>query len=239
MPKEPKDFSQAKIYKIVCNTTQEIYVGSTTKQYLSQRLSAHRDAFKRWKTGKTKSFTSSFHILERDNYTIELIETCACNCWDELLLREGYWVRLLDCVNQLIPGRTRKEYDDDNKDHIKETRAIYVEVNKDKINERQREYRKVNADEINLKRIEYRDLNKDKIKEQVAAYHKDHKEEEKKYREENKDKLRELNKKYREDNKEKNKDEKKKYNKKYNQENKDKINKRRKELRDAKKIMKD
>ena len=36
------DYSKGKVYKIVCNITGKIYVGSTTKEYLSQRLTLHR-----------------------------------------------------------------------------------------------------------------------------------------------------------------------------------------------------
>ena len=40
-----RNYGNGKIYKIVCGTTGKVYVGSTTKTYLSQRLFAHYDAY--------------------------------------------------------------------------------------------------------------------------------------------------------------------------------------------------
>jgi len=37
-----QDYSQGKIYKIVCNITNEVYFGSTKEKYLSRRLSRHK-----------------------------------------------------------------------------------------------------------------------------------------------------------------------------------------------------
>ena len=49
------NYEKGKIYKIVCNTTGEIYIGSTTKQTLAQRLSQHVSQYKRCEN-KTKSY---------------------------------------------------------------------------------------------------------------------------------------------------------------------------------------
>ncbi len=191
MPKQPKDFSQAKVYKIVCNTTQEIYVGSTTKQYLSQRLASHRKSFKDWKKG-TYGFVSSYPIMERGNYTIELIEACPCQCWDELLAREGFWIKELDCVNQRVPGRTREEYRHDNAEKLKTISKAYREANPEREKERSKAYREANpekikeigkayyeekTEEIKEKVRLYRASNLEKISEQKKAYHEAHREE--------------------------------------------------------------
>eukprot|EP01041_Mallomonas_annulata_P014107 gene14107-30022_t len=59
------DYSLGKIYKIVCNVTGEIYVGSTTEKTLARRLTSHVTAFKRFNDGKKTSHTASFYIIER------------------------------------------------------------------------------------------------------------------------------------------------------------------------------
>ena len=48
------NYGNGKIYKIECLTTGLIYVGSTTKQYLSQRMDKHRMEYRYWKTKKKK-----------------------------------------------------------------------------------------------------------------------------------------------------------------------------------------
>ena len=49
--KAPKDYSQGKIYKIepTCDhEVRDIYIGSTTKQYLSQQMTNHRKQYLQW-----------------------------------------------------------------------------------------------------------------------------------------------------------------------------------------------
>ena len=63
----------------------------------------------------------------------------------------------MDCVNKFIPGRTKKEYYEANKEKRKEYYKEYREANKEK----NKEYREINKE----KRKEYREINKDKMKE--------------------------------------------------------------------------
>lgn len=205
MPRQPKDFSQAKIYKIVCGITGEIYVGSTTKQYLSQRLTAHRNALREWKKGRSGCMTS-FTILERENYTIELIEAYPCQCWDELLSREGHWIRQLDCVNKVIPGRTKQEYLEVNKEYFREHHKKYCEANKEQLQAKKKAYLIENKEIVTEKKRLYHQANKEKLNEISHVYYQENKEElqikMKEYQLKNKERIKEQAKKYREDNKE-------------------------------------
>ena len=77
------DYSKGKIYKILNNIDDEIYVGSTIKT-LSQRMANHRcDA-------KTKPHYKLYkHMFELgvDKFYIELIENYSCNDIYELRAR--------------------------------------------------------------------------------------------------------------------------------------------------------
>ena len=115
------NYNKGKIYKIECLTTGLIYVGSTTKDYLSQRLTKHICAYRQYLKG-TYRFTTSFKIIENNNYRIELLEEVKCETKDQLLMREGHYIRLLDCVNRCVAGRTDKQYWDDTKDVKNEKR---------------------------------------------------------------------------------------------------------------------
>ena len=65
-------YNKGKIYKIVDNTTGNIYIGSTCKP-LSARLACHRASYKIYlNTGKP--YYSSFEILKNNNFDIILIE---------------------------------------------------------------------------------------------------------------------------------------------------------------------
>ena len=114
--------NNAKIYKIVDNTNDNVYIGSTCKT-LKYRLSKHECDYKRFLKGIFNNVTS-FDILKNDNYKIELLENCNIKTKQELLSRERYFIENNECVNKVIPGRSHKEsvkaYNDTNKDEINE-----------------------------------------------------------------------------------------------------------------------
>jgi hypothetical protein len=132
----PISYQNGKLYKIVCNVTDEVYIGSTCQPTVARRLAKHVDNYKEHKKGK-RSNTTSFRIIERGDYCIYLIESFPCDSKDELTKREGEVIRQMktECtvVNCVIPGRTKAEYRIDNADKIKADKQIYRENNVDKI----------------------------------------------------------------------------------------------------------
>ena len=109
------NYNNGKIYKIepVCDHDEgDIYIGSTTKKYLADRMCDHRADFKR--QSKTKKTISSFTLFEKygvENCKIYLILLYPCNTKDELLSKEAEYIRTLKCVNKDVPDRTKQEYD--------------------------------------------------------------------------------------------------------------------------------
>ena len=174
------NYDNSKIYKIWSTAGDKIYIGSTTKKYLSQRMDNHRSGYKLWKNDK-HYLTTSYHLFEEyglDNCFIELLEAKVCNSKDELKQLEGKYIRSMVCVNKCIAGRTRREYLEDNKDKIKEQHKAYYEENKIMIIEQKKKYQEDNIDKIKKYREDnkekykqYCEDNKDKIKEQHKQYH--------------------------------------------------------------------
>lgn len=145
-----KSYQNGKIYKIWSVCGDKVYIGSTTKKYLSQRMDSHRSQYKRWKSGKTNK-TTSFELFDEygiENCKMELIELSPCNTNDELTARESHYIRTLDCVNKYIPQRTKKEYNEDNKDKLSDKMKQYREDNKDKISEQNKQYYEDNKDKL-------------------------------------------------------------------------------------------
>jgi len=73
----------------------------------------------------------------------------------ELIDRESYYIRNLECVNKIIPNRTKKEcnkqyYEKNKEKRLKENKK-WNQNNKDKIKESNKKYRLNNKDKINLK----------------------------------------------------------------------------------------
>jgi Uri superfamily endonuclease len=136
-------YKNAKIYKIVDNTNGNIYVGSTCKK-LCQRIAQHRASYKNYLNGKYH-FVTSYKILENDDYDIILLEEVKdCENKEQLRARERHYIESLDCVNKVVPCRTKQEhyqtfkesyqkYKQDNKDKIKTYNAQYREKNKEKL----------------------------------------------------------------------------------------------------------
>jgi len=105
-----------KIYKIVDNTNDNIYIGSTCDS-LKNRLSKHKASYKIFLKGLINNI-KSFDIMKNNNYKIELLENCDIKTKQELLQRERYYIENNECLNKIVPGRNKKEYYDVNKDKI-------------------------------------------------------------------------------------------------------------------------
>jgi len=102
------DYSEGKIYRIVCNVTNEQYIGSTKEKYLSRRLQRHKHHYKEYlKTGKR--YMTSFPIIKREDFEIILLEKYPCDSKLDLEKRERYYIENNDCVNKKVPTRTAKE----------------------------------------------------------------------------------------------------------------------------------
>ena len=107
--KVKKDFSKGKVYKIepICDHDEgDIYIGSTTKDYLSQRLVMHRSNYKEWKQGK-RPLTTSFNLFDKygiKNCQIILLESVNAKNCNELEAREAHYIQSLKCVNKHIPN---------------------------------------------------------------------------------------------------------------------------------------
>jgi hypothetical protein len=142
-------------------------------------MAKHRTDYQQWKKKNSRSFTRSFVLFEEygiKNCIIELIEAKPCIDKNEQAKLEGSYIRTLECVNKNIPGRTRQEYKEDNKEKIKTTRKEFYEKNKDKLNTTRKEYYEENKDKCKETAKEYRVNNKEKIKAKDNAYYAKNKE---------------------------------------------------------------
>ena len=195
----PVDYKKGKIYKIECQETNRVYVGSTCQPTVAARLKGHVKCNKQYKQG-SGGCVSSYSILDTGNYRCTLICNFPCESKDELTAHEATWIRKYRndcdcvCVNVGIPGRTNKEWREDNKEAIKEKDKQCYEAHKESIKQRVGQYHKDN---------------KETIKQRKKQYREDHKEEQKQYQKEyrkaNKEALKQKSKQYNEANKEANK----------------------------------
>jgi len=160
------DYQKSKIYKLYSPLKNLVYIGSTT-QAISQRLAEHISR----KKNKTYD-CASYLVLECEDYKIEILEEYPCNNKQQLLKKEGEYIRNNECVNRNISGQTRKEYWNtyykNNQEHLKE----YKKNNQEHIKQHRQKYYEDNKEEI-LEKMKINSANHyEKNKEQILLYQK-------------------------------------------------------------------
>lgn len=159
------DYQKSKIYKLWSPSKNLVYYGSTIET-LPQRLAKHKYSYKKYNEDNNSGYCTSYLVLDCEDYKMELVEEYSCNNNQQLCNKEGEYIKNNDCVNKVINGRTRQEYDKEyrikNREKRKEYNKQYIENNKEQAKEYAKQYRIDNKE----KRKEYLQKNKDKIAEQ-------------------------------------------------------------------------
>ncbi len=112
-----QNFSKGKIYKITNDYNNEVYVGSTCDT-LARRFIGHKSKSQLEKI-KNRNIYQLMNEIGFNRFRIELIEEYPCNDKYQLRQREGYFIREMGTLNQLIAGRNSIEYYQDNKEEYK------------------------------------------------------------------------------------------------------------------------
>ena len=137
MPKDIINYSNTIIYKLVCNDLdiKDTYVGHTTN--FIKRKASHKERCN--DENGNKYHLKVYQIMRRnggwDNWSMIEIEKFPCNDHNEATKQERYWYELLNAnMNKLNPNRTKKEYQDANRDYLLMKKREYHEKNKEEIN---------------------------------------------------------------------------------------------------------
>jgi hypothetical protein len=160
------NYQLGKIYKIVGNGLT--YYGSTCEPTLARRLSGHVEKHKSYKNGKYNKKITSFDIIELGDYKIVLIENFACDTKDELHARERYYIETNECLNKVIPGRTRIQYRDQRKEFINEQAQIYRDTHKELIKKQYKKYSDTHRELTKERCKKYRDTHKEELREKAS-----------------------------------------------------------------------
>ena len=134
-------YEHGKIYKIISPHTDKIYVGSTCKERLCQRMATHKKCYKEWLKDNNKTNFSSFRLFELGDVQIVLLETVNCNTKDELHKKEREYIEKYKdiIINKNIPTRTKKEYQKEYYETHKEYAKQYCEDHKEELNEKKKQ----------------------------------------------------------------------------------------------------
>ncbi len=155
-------YQKGKIYKIYSDLGDKVYIGCTTKQYLSQRMAKHKYDYtyskkKREDTGF--AFVYSYLLFDEygvDNCKIELLEAYPCDSIDEIRKREAHYIKTIPNINN-CHNWTPERIEEKKQTERKQSKEFY-ERNKTELNKKSIEYYQKNKDMI----VEKRNSNKEK-----------------------------------------------------------------------------
>ena len=109
------DYKKGKIYQIKNTIDDDIYVGSTTNT-LEGRMKGHKGSAQYTKCKQHMILYKKMNEYGFDKFFVELIEEYPCNSKIELGAREGHWIKERGTLNKIIQGRTKQEWNAENKD---------------------------------------------------------------------------------------------------------------------------
>jgi len=150
MPKQPINYANTIIYKIICNdiNINDCYVGHTTD--FTRRKYRHRENCNNQNNPKYKF--KIYQIIREnggwDNWSMIEIEKYICKDENEAKMRERYWYeKLQPKLNSVIPIKSdieykeyQKSYRDAHKEINKQYHEVYQLKNKEKIREQRKKY---------------------------------------------------------------------------------------------------
>ena len=151
------NYATSKIYKLVNNVDDKIYVGSTCNELRKRK----RDHKSKSVCCPDRQVYKHLNAVGWVNVEIILIESYVCTNKDELHKRERHWIdELKPELNKYIPTRTDKQYRDDNKEYNNQRSKIYRSENKEHIKQTNKIYRENNNEHIK----QYKEDHKEHIK---------------------------------------------------------------------------
>ncbi len=118
--KKSMNYKNAKIYKLVSNLTNKIYIGSTCRD-LRKRFHEHKRHYHLF-LKKQKNYLTSYELMKLGDCDIILIENYPCKEKAELHARERFHIETnrAICVYIMTPTQTCPEY---RQKHIEEIKA--------------------------------------------------------------------------------------------------------------------
>ena len=156
------DYKNAKVYKILNDIDEYVYIGSTC-QPLSKRMTKHRQCYKAARKQHYKLYQKMKEIGV-EHFYIELIKETPCENIEQLRAIDGQYIRELGTLNHRIEGRTKKQYTDDNKQKKAEYDKIRREEKGEEIKEQKKQHWENAKDKKNEeRRAKYQETKQHKI----------------------------------------------------------------------------
>ena len=165
MPRTPIDYKKAVIYMIVCKTNSSLlYIGSTTD--FRKRKGRHKY---NCNNETSKVYSTPVYVMIRANggwdaFEMKPVKEYPCENKIQIIIEEERIRKEMDAnlnakkahITEEEKQEYKKNYNQQNKEHITEYKKEYRQQTKEEILEYQKEYRKKNRDNLNQQRREKR-----------------------------------------------------------------------------------
>jgi len=103
------NYAHGKIYALVSDSTNEVYIGSTCEPDLNHRFRNHKYRYEKWLNGLDCYITANT-LLQYDDCKIKLIEAFPCKSRKELEKREGEIILTTPhIVNKKLSGVSERD----------------------------------------------------------------------------------------------------------------------------------
>lgn len=131
--------ASGRIYVLRSPSTPKVYVGSTTKK-ITRRFQNHLSDFSRYQRGMCK-YKPTFDIIQHEDAVIELLEEISFENRQELLNRERHHLKQFvgHSVNVREPGRSIREWQNDNRDKLRANNRRHYYKHRDDILQKRRD----------------------------------------------------------------------------------------------------
>ena len=157
------------IYKITPHNCDEFYIGSTTDMKIRE--------LRHNKNSKISTIKVYVKIREMGGFNMELLYVFECEDETELRMEEQRCMdKLKPTLNSIRAFNTeedtiliKKQYYQENKDHLRDKQRQYNEQNKDHLRDKQRQYYQENRDVISEYKKQYDFKNRDVLREKITC----------------------------------------------------------------------
>ena len=103
------NYELAKIYKIIDNTNNNVFIGSTCHKLICKRIGQHKTDFRNFNNGKNLKYYLVYDILKNNDYKAYLVENYPCSNIEELQKHEREIIDSMDCINKKTSINTNIE----------------------------------------------------------------------------------------------------------------------------------
>ena len=160
-------YEKGKIYKITDVAYNDCYYGSTIEP-LTERMIHHKHKYLNQNASQetcVRSVNSIFNKYGFENCKIELVENFPCASKEELVKREGHYIKNNECVNKQsnVAGRTKDEYRHEERDKLNVRSKEYYRNHVEERCAYQKEYSKNNVEKIRQQKLNHRERNKETL----------------------------------------------------------------------------